>query len=88
MREGLKLAVGCVLGAVLGAGATAWAAAKTYQYTGVVKQASAKELSVDKGGEVWSFALDGETKGDLKVKAGDKVTVTYRMFATRIEAKK
>lgn len=80
-------AAGMVAGAVLTAAVGAYAAAKTYQWTGAVTAADAKEISVDKGGEVWSFAIDGDTKGDLKAKAGDKVTVTYRMFATKIEKK-
>lgn len=76
---------GLAMGLVLGAAVTAYAATKTYQYTGVVTDGSAKQISVDKGGDVWDFSLDGDTKGDAK--KGDKVTVTYRMIATKIEKK-
>ncbi len=79
-------ATGLATGLVLGAAVTAYAAAKTYQYTGIVKEFTAKQMSVDKDGEVWEFAIDSDTKGDKPAK-GDKVTVTYRMFATKIEKK-
>lgn len=79
---------GVAVGVLLGGGVTALAAAKTYQYTGTVTELSEKQLSVDKGGEIWDFALDGDTKKQAKgLKAGDKATVTYRMFATKIEKK-
>jgi hypothetical protein len=77
---------GVAAGMVLGGAVTAFAATRTYQYTGAVKDASKTQLSVDKGGEIWDFVLDEGTKG-ADVKAGDKVTVTYRMLATRIEKK-
>jgi hypothetical protein len=78
---------GLAMGAVLGASITAFAAVKTYQYSGAVTAADPKSISVDKGGDVWEFAVDGDTKGTLDAKKGDKVTVTYRMFATKIEKK-
>jgi hypothetical protein len=78
---------GLVTGALIGGAMTAYAATKTYQYTGTVTAADAKQISVDKGGDVWDFAIDGDTKGTLDAKKGDKVTVTYRMFATKIEKK-
>jgi hypothetical protein len=80
-------AAGMVAGAVLTGAVGAYAASKTYQFTGAVTAVDAKELSVDKGGDIWSFALDSDTKGGAGIKAGDKVTVTYRMFATKIEKK-
>lgn len=87
-RTFIKGAVsGTLAGLVLGGAVTAWAAAKTYQYTGSVTEVSDKMLSVDKNGEVWEFALDADSKGSGSIKKGDKVTVTYRMFATRIEKK-
>jgi hypothetical protein len=77
---------GVVAGVVLGGAVTAFAASRTYQYTGSVKDTSKTQLSVDKGGEVWDFVVDEGTKG-ANVKPGDKVTVTYRMLATRVEKK-
>jgi hypothetical protein len=77
---------GVAAGIVLGGAVTALAAGRTYQYSGSVKDASKTQLSVDKGGEVWDFVVDESTKG-ADVKAGDKVTVTYRMLATRVEKK-
>lgn len=78
---------GLCAGVVLSVAVAAFAAPKTYQYTGIVADSPPKQLNVDKGGDVWEFALDGDTKGSTDVKKGDKVTVTYRMFATKIEKK-
>ena len=64
--------------------ATAFAAAKTYQFTGVVKTVQGDTFTVQKSPtETWEFGKDAATKGDVKV--GDKVTVHYRMIATEIE---
>jgi hypothetical protein len=65
--------------------ATAYAAAKTYQFTGVVKTVQGDTFTVQKSAiETWEFSKDAATKGTLKV--GDRVTVHYRMIATDIEA--
>jgi hypothetical protein len=63
------------------------AAAKSYQFTGVVTEVDAKErtITVDKGGDAWQFTV--EDRKDLKVKKGDRVTVHYTMTAKRIEPK-
>jgi hypothetical protein len=42
---------------------------------------------VQKGKENWQIARDAATRSSGEVKKGDKVTVTYRMTATSIEAK-
>ncbi|HVY61561.1 MAG TPA: hypothetical protein VHF22_07900 [Planctomycetota bacterium] len=79
---------GLAAGLVLGGAVSAFAIAKTYQWTGEVTEASKKQIDVQKGDETWEFAIDSDTKGDLDAKKGDKVTVTYRMYATKIEKKK
>ena len=72
------------LGIGFGAGLTA--ATKTYQFTGVVKNADSGTLVVEKSAkETWTFSTDKDTKGTPKV--GDKVTVNYKMIATDIEVK-
>jgi len=64
---------------------TAYAAAKSYQFTGVVKTVQGDIFTVQKSAtETWEFSKDAATKGTVKV--GDKVTVHYRMIATEIEA--
>jgi endonuclease YncB( thermonuclease family) len=64
---------------------TAYAAAKSYQFTGVVKTVQGDTFTVQKSPtETWEFSKDATTKGTVKV--GDKVTVHYRMIATDIEA--
>ena len=75
-----------VVALALGFGAGMSAAAKSYQFTGVVKTVAARTLTVEKSAtEVWTFSTDKDTKGTAKV--GDKVTVYYNMLATQIEVK-
>lgn len=63
-----------------------YAAAKSYQFTGVVKAVAGGSLTVEKSAkETWQFEVSKDTKGTPKV--GDKVTVNYRMVATDIETK-
>ncbi len=69
-------------------GATpAFAADKTYQVTGPVLEVTDSAITVQKGKEKWLIARTKDTKvtGDLKV--GAKVTITYTMTATSVEAK-
>jgi len=63
------------------------AAAKNYQFSGVVKAADSGTLTVEKSAkETWQFEVAGDTKNS-KPKVGDKVTVYYKMVATEIETK-
>jgi archaellum component FlaG (FlaF/FlaG flagellin family) len=63
-----------------------FAAAKSYQFTGVVKAVDGGTVTVEKSAkETWQFDVSKDTKGTPKV--GDKVTVYYKMVATEIEAK-
>ena len=63
-----------------------FAAAKSYQFTGVVKAADGGSLTVEKTAkETWQFETSKDTKGTAKV--GDKVTVYYKMVAIEIESK-
>jgi hypothetical protein len=55
-----------------------------YQVTGVVKDTNADTITVMKGKEKFEIARGGDATA---VKAGDKVTVHYRMTATKIEVK-
>lgn len=67
--------------------AGAYAAAKNYQFTGVVKTADAGMLTVEKSAkETWQFELPKDVKGGVP-KVGDRVTVYYKMVATEIEQK-
>jgi hypothetical protein len=83
MKSLTAFAAIAALGAALG-----WAAAAaTYQKTGVVKEVAADSFTLDLGKEEWRFYTDGGTTGKEAVKAGDKVTVTYKQVATKIETK-
>jgi cytochrome c1 len=65
----------------------AFAADKTYQVTGPVLEVTDAAITIQKGKEKWQIARTKDTKvtGDLKV--GAKVTITYTMTATTVEAK-
>ena len=56
----------------------------SYQVTGVVKDVNADTITVMKGKERFEIARGGDTTA---VKAGDKVTVHYKMTQTSIEVK-
>ena len=65
--------------------AGSFAAAKSYQFTGVVKAVDASSLTVEKSAkETWQFELAKDTKGGAP-KVGDRVTVYYKMVTTEIE---
>jgi hypothetical protein len=70
------------------AGAT-WAAEKanTYQVTGPVLEKTDTKLVVQKGNDKWEIELDANSNVPPELKVGDKVTVEYRMFATKITIK-
>jgi len=62
------------------------AGAKTYEITGTVVETTPTKIVVEKGAERWEIDLDPQTKvtGDLTV--GGKVTITYVMSATKVDA--
>jgi hypothetical protein len=62
-------------------------AVKTYQVTGPVLEVTDDMIAVKKGKDRWEIArsADTEVTGDLKV--GAKVTIEYRMTATKVEVK-
>jgi cytochrome c1 len=63
------------------------ATVKTYQVTGPVLQITDDMIAVQKGKDRWELARTPDTKvtGDLKV--GAKVTIEYKMEATKVEVK-
>jgi hypothetical protein len=63
------------------------AAVKTYQVTGPVLELTDSTIVVQKGKDRWELARDKDTNvtGDLQV--GNKVTIEYRMTATKVEVK-
>jgi hypothetical protein len=63
-----------------------YAAAKSYQFTGVVQAVDSSSLTVQKTAkETWQFEVGKDTKGAAP-KVGDRVTVYYKMVATEIGA--
>jgi uncharacterized protein YxeA len=70
---------------VLAAAAGFAAQPKTYQATGPITAITDDTITIDKGADgKWEIAK-GDQKTDAKV--GDKVTITYRMTASKIEVK-
>jgi hypothetical protein len=65
------------------------AAPKTYQVTGVVKSLTDTTVTVvtTKGKETWEIAKDDTTKVNGTLKEGAKVTIEYRMTATKVDVK-
>ena len=58
-----------------------------YQVTGPVLEIKGDVIVLKKGNDKWEVTRDASTKvtGDLKV--GSKVTIEYKMTATKIEVK-
>lgn len=63
------------------------AAVKTYQVTGPILEVNDSTIVVQKGKDRWELARDKDTVVDGDLKVGDKVTVYYRMTATKVETK-
>jgi hypothetical protein len=83
-----KMVMGVYLAAMLALTNVAVAeSVNTYQVTGPIVELSATKIVVQKNDEKWEIARDANTKvqGDLKV--GAKVTIQYRMTATKVEIK-
>ena len=74
------------LAGALGA-APAFAADKTYQVTGPVLEVTDSAITVEKGKEKWQIARTKDTKVTGDIAVGSKVTITYTMTATAVEAK-
>jgi uncharacterized protein GlcG (DUF336 family) len=84
----MKMALSLVAAAsLILSGITFAAGAKTYQVTGAVVAATGSMVTVQKGAEKFEIDIDPATaKGSVDLKVGAKVTVTYVMSATRVEA--
>lgn len=61
--------------------------AKTYQVTGPVLEVTDTKIVVQKGDEKWEIARDADSKVSGELKVGAKVTIEYRMFATKVTVK-
>ena len=60
---------------------------RNYQVTGPVLEVTDSTIVVQKGNDRWELARDKDTKVDGDLKVGDKVTIKYRMIATKVEVK-
>ena len=62
------------------------AGAKTHEVTGTVLETTPTKIVLQKGAERWEIDLDPQTKISGELKVGAKVTITYAMSATKIDA--
>jgi hypothetical protein len=76
-----------VVVALLFVASVAFAAGKTYQFTGKVLEVKDNVIVVDKNGEKFEMAKDANTKVKGDIKVGGKVTVKYESRAAEIEVK-
>ena len=68
-------------------GITFAAGAKSYQITGTVVAATGSMVTVQKDSEKFEIDIDpATTKGSVDLKVGAKVSITYVMSATKLEA--
>jgi hypothetical protein len=84
VKKALILAVMLLFAAVA---LPVFGATKTYQVTGPVLEVRPDAIVVQKGTEKWEIARDSSTKVPADLKAGSKVTITYRMIASDVEVK-
>lgn len=61
--------------------------AQAYQVTGPVLEVTDTKIVVQKDNDKWEIARDAATKTSGDVKKGDKVTVEYKMTASKITVK-
>ena len=62
------------------------AGAKTHEVTGTVLETTPTKIVIQKGAERWEIDLDPQTKVSGELKVGAKITITYAMSATKIDA--
>jgi hypothetical protein len=77
----------CVVACQLLCAQGTFAAAKAYQVTGPIVELTDKQIVVQKGDERWEIDRTAETKVTGELKVGQKVTVYYKMQATKVETK-
>ena len=84
----MKMALSLVAAAnLILSGITFAAGAKNYQVTGTVVAATGSMVTVEKVSEKFEIDIDpATTKGSAELKVGAKVTVTYVMSASKVEA--
>lgn len=81
------LLVACLLVALLAPAGALARQPKSYQVTGTVLEVTNDYIAVDKSGERWEIGRNADTKVTGQLKVGQKVTVEYRMTASRVEVK-
>jgi hypothetical protein len=83
----MKQLLGLLMGSLFLASVATAAGPKDYQVTGPVLDLSDDVITVQKGNEKWEVGRDKSTKIDGDLKKGSKVTIHYKMNATKVEVK-
>lgn len=83
----MKQLLGLLMVSLFMASVAAAAGPKDYQVTGPVLEMNDDVITVQKGTEKWEIGRDKSTKIDGDLKKGSKVTIHYKMNATKIEVK-
>ncbi|HKA33444.1 MAG TPA: hypothetical protein VKH64_09540 [Candidatus Binatia bacterium] len=83
----MKQLLGLLMGSLFLASVAAAAGPKDYQVTGPVLDVNDDVITVQKGTEKWEIGRDKSTKIDGDLKKGSRVTVYYKMSATKVEVK-
>ncbi len=83
----MKQLLGVLMVSLFLASAAAAAGPKDYQVTGPVLDLSDDVITVQKGTEKWEIGRDKSTKIDGDLKKGSRVTVYYKMNATKVDVK-
>jgi hypothetical protein len=83
----MKQLLGLLMGSLLLASVAAAAGPKDYQVTGPVLDVNDDVITVQKGNEKWEVGRDKSTKIDGDLKKGSRVTIHYKMNASKVEVK-
>lgn len=83
----MRQLLGWLMVSLFMASAAAAAGPKDYQVTGPVLELNDDAITVQKGTEKWEIGRDKSTKIDGDLKKGSKVTIHYKMTASKVEVK-
>jgi hypothetical protein len=83
----MKRFLGVLIASMFLASAAAAAEPKSYQVTGPVLDVKDDVIVVEKDKEKWEIGRTKDTKVTGELKKGSRVTIQYKMTATKVEVK-
>lgn len=84
---GVTISAGLLIPVLAASPAAKSKQAKDYQVTGPVLAVDGNVVTVQKDDEKWQIETSADTKMDGKLAVGQKVTIYYRMVASKVESK-